>query len=100
MSRKKDLEKRIEELERLTQQQSKMIDQLLLQNQPQQPLQWWSTSPCIDIVDTCINGKEHEYVDFGNLTTGIPYCKNCGKTKQTHFTITTNNTDGGFIFYN
>jgi hypothetical protein len=70
---KKDLEKRIEELEELINHQKRLIDQLQIQID-------FPTKQ--NVIDSCPNGGVHEYVENGTAGT---QCKKCFKRLDLHF---------------
>lgn len=92
--KKKDLEKRILELEKLVKQKDMLIEQLQFQ------LQLNNQSPVVPFFndDLCWDGKPHDYPSPWFATTP-PHCKKCGKQgKQMEITCEEKNTGSPMDF--
>jgi hypothetical protein len=90
MRTKKDLEKRIEELESLVEQQKNLIDILLTQRNNNTTLIPNNTE------DLCIDGKGHDYPSPWHSVTA-PNCRKCGKIGEMMFPTFMTSNDTNFL---
>lgn len=103
--KKKDLKKRIEELENLVKLQQETIKLIQIEldqkiNYPTQPVEVNNVAVPFFVPqgDFCIDGDYHEY---DNETTGGMICKKCGKSLPNYkptITMETNSTDNTNIY--